>query len=114
MKISKESYKRIMDNNISPEEFERWVDNEILKKMSAFSIKQKNKPVKKLREQLSELEHKQWSYWTKYMLDNLTSENINRWKKQIKTNYKHLSEKEKDSDRKWADKLIKLLKNNEK
>lgn len=61
------------------------------------------------RESLAELEHEQWAHWTKYMLDNLTDANIARWKKQIATPYKDLSEKEKDSDREWADKVLKLL-----
>lgn len=60
----------------------------------------------KLIEDLASLEHKQWSHWTKYMLDNLTPENIERWKRQIKTDYKDLSEKEKDSDREWANKVL--------
>ena len=53
-------------------------------------------------EKLAELEHKQWSHWTKYMLNNLTEENIKRWKGQIKMPYSKLSEKEKESDREWA------------
>jgi hypothetical protein len=59
-----------------------------------------------LREELAALEHEQWAHWTKYMLDNLTEENIARWRKQIDTPYSELSEKEKDSDRVWADKVI--------
>jgi hypothetical protein len=53
-------------------------------------------------EKLAELEHIQWAHWTKYMLNNLTPDNIERWKRQIKTPYNDLSEKEKDSDREWA------------
>lgn len=53
-------------------------------------------------ETLATLEHEQWAHWTKYMLNNLTPENIQRWKKQIETPYEELSEKEKESDRKWA------------
>ena len=59
-----------------------------------------------MRERAAALEHEQWSHWTAYMLDNLTPENIERWRRQIKTPYSELSEKEKDSDRKWADKGI--------
>ena len=58
------------------------------------------------KEKLASLEHEQWINWTRYMLDNLTPENIERWKKQIETPYEELSEKEKDSDRKWVDKII--------
>ena len=63
-----------------------------------------------LYEELAELEHQQWTRWTKYMLDNLTTENIERWKRQIKTSYNELSEKEKESDRKWAEKSLKIFK----
>lgn len=51
---------------------------------------------------MAAIEHEQWAHWTKYMLDNLTDENIARWREQIKTPYAQLSETEKDSDRKWA------------
>jgi len=66
-----------------------------------------------LREQLSDLEHKQWAHWTDYLLNLSTtefSENIERWHRQINTDYKDLSEKEKDSDRSWADKVLELTK----
>lgn len=55
-----------------------------------------------LMERMAELEHIQWVHWTGYMLDNLTQENIERWKRQIKTPYSELTEKEKESDREWA------------
>ena len=66
--------------------------------------------IEKKREELADLEHKQWSHWTSYMLKNLTPENQERWMKQIETDYKHLTEKEKDSDREWADRAIKIIK----
>jgi hypothetical protein len=59
-----------------------------------------------LEEEIANLEHVQWSHWTKYMLDNLTPENIERWRRQIDTPYSELSEKEKDSDREWARKVM--------
>lgn len=61
------------------------------------------------RERLAELEHQQWAHWTRYMLDNLTSENIEQWRKQIETPYFNLSEEEKKSDRHWADKVLEIL-----
>jgi hypothetical protein len=36
-------------------------------------------------------------------------ESIERWRRQIDTPYADLSEKEKDSDREWADKVMVLL-----
>lgn len=68
----------------------------------------KNK-LNEIRERLADLEHQQWAHWTKYMLNNLTEENIQRWRKQIETEYKDLTEKEKDSDREWAQKVIDTL-----
>ena len=61
-----------------------------------------------LREKLAELEHNQWAHWTRHMLDNLSPENIERWRRQIETSYAELSEKEKDSDRGWADRVLGL------
>ncbi|KKM63636.1 hypothetical protein LCGC14_1509520 [marine sediment metagenome] len=61
-----------------------------------------------MREKLAALEHEQWAHWTRYMLDNLTFDNIKRWKVQIDTPYSELTEKEKDSDRIWADKVLDL------
>lgn len=63
-----------------------------------------------IREKLAELEHIQWAHWTSYMLNNLTVENIERWRQQINTHYSELSETEKDSDRKWANKVLDILK----
>jgi len=61
-------------------------------------------------EKLAALEHEQWAHWTKHMLDNLTPENIERWRKQIDTPYEELSEEEKESDRKWARKVMSRVK----
>ncbi len=69
-----------------------------------------NERDRKLIEKLANLEHKQWAHWTNYMLKNFTKENIKRWKKQIKQPYSKLSEKEKESDRKWARRVLQTLK----
>lgn len=63
----------------------------------------------KLIEDLADLEHQQWAHWTRYLLDNYTPENIERWIKQINTPYSALSEKEKESDRKWARKVATVI-----
>lgn len=60
-------------------------------------------------ELLAELEHIQWQEWTKYFLENLTPKNIKRWKRQVKTAYAKLSEKEKESDRFWARRAYNLM-----
>ena len=83
------------------------------------------------REALAALEHDQWAHWTRYMLTALglldeaggvSAEAVRlfrfeparlvllqRWKRQIETPYADLSEKEKNSDRSWADKVIAAL-----
>ena len=63
-----------------------------------------------LREKLAELEHRQWQHWTSYFLRHHHYINFRkRWKKQLKQNYKDLSEKEKEADRIWADRVLKLF-----
>jgi len=59
-----------------------------------------------VRESLAALEHEQWAHWMRYMLANLTPENIEKWKEQAEIPYNALSEKEKDSDREWADRAL--------
>ena len=62
-------------------------------------------------ERLAAHEHEQWAHWTRYMLDNLTEENIARWREQIDTSYDDLSETEKESDREWARKALEIVSN---
>lgn len=62
-----------------------------------------------LIEQIAEREHDQWIHWTRYMLNNLTDENIERWKRQLITPYKELTEKEKESDRTEARKVLAIV-----
>jgi len=61
-----------------------------------------------LLEKVATGEHEQWSHWTKHFLDNLTPENIERWRKQIQTPYSELSKKEQESDIVWARKVLDL------
>jgi hypothetical protein len=87
------------------------------------------------RERLAALEHEQWVHWTRYMLEELkplldlacrldvllTVETLHRadaidqalgarrrWARQMNTAYADLSEKEKDSDREWADRVLEI------
>lgn len=82
------------------------------------------------REKLAELCHEQWSGWMKYLFSQCTTEKqiiisangnknitniiipswaVERWMRQMKTEYQDLSEAEKRSDRREADKFIRLL-----
>ena len=62
-----------------------------------------------IRERLAALEHEQWAHWTRYLLDHLTPENVEHWRKQIDTPYEDLSEPEKQSDRVWADRVLEIV-----
>ena len=62
-----------------------------------------------LREALAELEHDQWTAWTRWQLANTDAEHISRWQRQMATPYADLSEREKDSDREWADKALAIF-----
>ena len=70
---------------------------------------------KELIEKLAELEHDQWSHWEKYRetaehkLNKDGVPNLDNWRRQRATLYKDLTKKEKDSDRKWAYKVIKII-----
>lgn len=70
-------------------------------------------------ELLAEFEHDRWSRWQKYLFIKcivnddgtltIPKELVNRWTRQINTNYKNLSEREKDSDRKESIRIIKCI-----
>lgn len=85
-------------------------------------------------EQLSALEHDQWIEWTRYMLTELKPvldpaidedydraqttgemsfppwlQAVHRWTRQLETPYERLSEKEKESDRVFARRVLDLL-----
>lgn len=78
------------------------------------------------REALSAAIHDQWAHWTRYMLEaleplmpvserehveggQLAKARLNGWLRQIDTPYAELSEREKDSDREWADRWIAMV-----
>ena len=63
-----------------------------------------------LLEKLAELEHQQWVEWTKYMLKNMTPENIDKLNEQIKIPYKKLQNHEKVSSRECALKALEIFK----
>lgn len=77
-----------------------------------------------LRKRLADYAHEAWSRWMEYLFDKskhvtiptrgdevedgvfIPQELVTRWVRQIKTPYKDLSEKEKESDLKEADKMM--------
>ena len=78
-----------------------------------------------LREKLADLCHRQWCGWMEYLFSKCIEETgqfdkntgnlvipawaVERWKRQMNTPYQDLSEKERESDRKEADRFISLL-----
>lgn len=76
-----------------------------------------------MREEIAAVQHEIWAHWMKYMFSILPLhlrygtvlipvDKVNRWKKQMNTPYNELSEKEKESDRSQADKILKCIDQN--
>lgn len=72
------------------------------------------------REELANLCHEQWSGWMKYLFSKchrlplgrgmyIPGWAFERWKRQMDTPYTALSNSEQESDRREADKFIKLM-----
>ena len=71
------------------------------------------------REALAEYAHDAWSGWMKYMLDQgifnadgtwtMPKESVDRWQRQMITSYSNLPEREKESDREEADKILAIM-----
>jgi hypothetical protein len=69
----------------------------------------------KIREDLADLCHEQWSGWMRYLFRfgiqnddgtfTIGADQVTRWQRQMQTCYADLSESEKESDRKEADKF---------
>jgi len=73
-----------------------------------------------LRERLAAVQHAIWAHWMKYLFSVgavrgkdkahiIYPQNVARWKRQMKTPYSELSEKEKESDRDQADKVLAIF-----
>ena len=73
-----------------------------------------------LREPLADISHDIWSHWMRWMFSvgtmnadgtwTMPAEKVERWQRQMNTPYADLTEREKDSDREQADKILKVLK----
>lgn len=80
-----------------------------------------------LRQALAELCHEQWSGWMKHLFSKceilpngdkgeiavIPEWAVQRWTRQMETPYKELSDHEKDSDLKEADRFLAILKSRE-
>lgn len=71
-------------------------------------------------EKLSDYEHDRWSRWQKHLFSKciknkdgsatIPKEYVDRWTRQINTNYDNLANIEKESDRKEALRILEILK----
>ncbi len=71
-------------------------------------------------EKAADIEHARWSHWQSWVHQNcikgtngsliITPKNVERWEKQINTQYKNLSEMEKEADRAEVRSYIPLIK----
>ena len=97
-----------------------------VKEITAFSTVDKDA----LIEELADYAHKAWSGWMEYLFDKckheldeypyggamwetgnvvIPKEFVDRWKRQSITDYKDLSEAEKESDRQEARKMLEII-----
>lgn len=74
---------------------------------------------KTLVDDLANLAHEQWSGWMKYLFEKSIKNDdgtvtipkwaVERWERQVNTNYQDLSEQEQDSDKNEAYKFIEVI-----
>lgn len=87
---------------------------------SSIDYEKTKKPkIKSKIEILASIQHEIWSHWMQYQFsicaENqngdlvVPKEKVERWKRQIETNYSELSESEKQSDREQVLKFIHLI-----
>jgi hypothetical protein len=70
-------------------------------------------------EQLAHIEHERWSHWQTYMHSKsvrqpdgsllIPADLVERWERQMTTDYADLTEKEKDGDREQVEKYLPLI-----
>jgi hypothetical protein len=58
------------------------------------------------REALASTVHDLWAVWVEHFINNMTLENLLRWKSQADKEYSELSEEDKEKDREVADKIL--------
>ena len=77
-----------------------------------------------LREQIADVQHQIWAHWMKYMFTQcetaedaetgdtvyiIPADKIERWTRQMNTDYSELTNKEQESDRDQADKVLSIV-----
>lgn len=76
-------------------------------------------PFAPLIDELAAIEHGRWAHWQRYVHDKgqrqtdgsiiLPADLVDRWERQISTEYKDLTNEEKESDREQVRKYLPLL-----
>lgn len=84
-----------------------------------IAIPDNNNGTISIREKLSEYAHSSWSGWMEYLFSKCKIDSndnaiipklfVKRWIRQMKTNYLHLSEHEKESERLEADRILNII-----
>ena len=79
---------------------------------------------KDIIEDMADQEHDSWARWMEHLFNKseknpdgtvtIPKDKVDRWERQMKTDYEDLSDKEKESDRKEVRKFIKIVKKSEK
>lgn len=77
---------------------------------SDIAFMRKMNKTKQLLEKLAEIEHDQWMEWSKAVAPEVSEERRKRWEKYW-IPYSELSEEVKEQDRKYARKVLSLIKN---
>jgi hypothetical protein len=73
----------------------------------------------KIREAIADEQHEIWAHWMRYLFSvsvenadgsvTIPADKVLRWRRQVKTAYADLTEREKGSDRNQADKVIRKI-----
>ena len=68
------------------------------------------------REQLADVQHGIWAHWMRYQFSvcrrnddgsiTIPADKVERWSRQMQTSYSELSDREQESDREQADKIL--------
>ena len=112
-------WKIVSDMLDNPDKTGIYNTSECYQKLYNFVISQKQQAraemkekILNLREKFAELEHEQWITWSKSVADieDISENKLNRWRN-FWIPYSQLDEYVKEDDRKWADKIINLIKN---
>ena len=100
-------------NDQRKDKIKQFIRQELIKAIRSVELED-------VMEDLADIEHKRWAGWQEYLHSKCSRKKsggltipddlVKRWERQIKTPYKDLSEKEKESDRKEVRRYFPLFK----